>query len=230
MGDDHAAPQRLTVLAGRYAAIKKEVAAGLRARQEATRFGGPPLPDDGPSAAGKRDARRIAAERLGAGVSHTTLEKVLWLERVAVDMERRASLRREAMDAWDEVDSGAPVNWPHERIRTLVLIDDLERMIAEHPADSVVKMVAERELRLLRSRGVHGVTPAMKRRTRQALAGAERLDRDIDEAARRIGPGWRELEDYLKRRRAERKAVRDQEIRDRIKARAEAPLDGGANP
>jgi hypothetical protein len=32
----------------------------------------------------------IAAERLGAGVSHTTLEKVLWLRRAAFDPERRA--------------------------------------------------------------------------------------------------------------------------------------------
>ncbi|MDR0592203.1 MAG: hypothetical protein LBG60_02865 [Bifidobacteriaceae bacterium] len=98
MGRDHAAARApVTVLADRYQVIKQQVAAGLRARQESTRFGGTPQDAEVPPV-GKQDARRIAAARLGAGVSHTTLEKALWLREVAFDMERRAALRVAAIE------------------------------------------------------------------------------------------------------------------------------------
>ncbi|MDR3360678.1 MAG: hypothetical protein LBO20_08560 [Bifidobacteriaceae bacterium] len=229
MSHSDTAREPLTVLADRYAVIKQDVAARLRARQEATRFGAAPTDDDGEPPPGKQDARKIAAHRLGEGVSHTTLEKVLWLRRVAFDLERRGSLRREAMDAWEEIGAGEPVNWLYERVRALVLIDDLEQLIADSPTDSVAKIVAERELKVLRSRGVAGVTSAMRRRTREALAAAECLDRDIDEAAQHIGAAWRELEAALKRRESERKAAWDQKLADRLKTLSETPLDGGAN-
>ncbi len=219
----------LVTLADRYQTIKDEVADGLRGRQEASRFGGKPLPEDGTSS-GKQDARRIAAERLGAGVSHTTLEKVLWLRRIAFDVERRASLRREAMDALEEIDAGRPVNWPYDRVHTLVLIDDLEQAAAEAPVDSAVKIVAERQLKLLRQRSVYTVTAAMKRQARKALADAERLDRGIDEAVRRIAPALPQLEAALKHLRRQSKAAYDQQVRERLAAMAETPLDSGANP
>ena len=224
--DDARVP--LTVLAEQYEAIKREVASGLRARQEASRFGGTPPPDEGISP-GKQDARRIAAARLGVGVSHTTLEKVLWLRHVAFDVERRASLRREAMDALEAVDGGEHVNWPYQRIHTLVLIDDLEQAAADAPAGSVVKIMAERHLKALRERGVFGVTAAMKRQARKALADARRMDQEIDETAWRIAPGWPLVEASLKRRRREGKAVYDRQVADRLKAMAETQADGGAN-
>jgi len=89
-----------------------------RARQLAPPFGGPPA--GGAPAPGKQDARKIAAERLDAGVSHTTLEKLLWLRHLAFGVERR-----EAMGALEAVDGGEPGE-PYERAHTLVLIDNLE--------------------------------------------------------------------------------------------------------
>ncbi|MCL2735253.1 MAG: hypothetical protein FWD75_01305 [Propionibacteriaceae bacterium] len=232
MGDDDLTPDRapLTVLAERYEAIKREVASGLRARQEASRFGGEPAGDGDAPAPGKQDARKITAERLGAGVSHTSLEKVLWLRHVAFDVDRRASLRREAMDALEAVDGGEPVNWPYQRIHTLVLIDDLEQAAADAPDGSVVKIMAERHLKALRERGIYGVTAPMKRQARKALADARRLDQEIDETGVRIGPGWPQVEASLKRRRREGKAAYDRQVADRLKAMAETQAGGGANP
>ncbi|MCL2465574.1 MAG: hypothetical protein FWF28_10985 [Micrococcales bacterium] len=220
----------LTVLAEQYEAIKREVASGLRARQEASRFGGTPPPDDG-MPPGKQDARRIAAGRLGAGVSHTSLEKVLWLRHVAFDVERRAALRRAAMDALEAVDGGEPVNWPYQRIHTLVLIDDLEQAAADAPAGSVVKIIAERHLKLLRERGVYAVTGTMKRLARKALADAVRLDQEVaDFASRRDPAAWAQLEAALKRRRKQDKAAFAQAEHEKYLARAGLPLNGGANP
>ncbi|MDR1188855.1 MAG: hypothetical protein LBK95_15650, partial [Bifidobacteriaceae bacterium] len=150
--DDAEERPPLTELADRYQTVKNQVADGLRARQLATRFGGKPLPGDGPSDdasgahQGKQDARRIAAARLGAGVSHTTLEKVLWLRRAAFDLERRASLRRAAFDALEEVDQTGRVDWPYGRVQTLVLIDDLEQTLADAPDGSAVQLLAGRHL------------------------------------------------------------------------------------
>ena len=229
MGQD-AAQVQLTVLADQYEVIKREVASDLRARQLASRFGGTPSGDGDAPAPGKQDARKIAAQRLGAGVSHTTLEKVLWLRHVAFDTERRAALRREAMDALEAVDDGEPVNWPYQRIHTLVLIDDLEQAVAEAATDSVVKIVAGRHLKLLRERGVYTVTGTMKRQARKALADAVRMDHEIaDFASRRDPAAWAQLEAALKRRRKEDKAAFAQAEHERFLARAGLPPDGGAN-
>jgi len=230
MGHDDARVP-LTVLAERYEAIKREVASGLRARQLASRFGGKPAGDGDAPPPGKQDARKIAAQRLDAEVSHTTLEKVLWLRHVAFDVERRAALRREAMDALEAVDGGEPVNWHYQRIHTLVLIDDLEQAAAEAATDSVVKIIAERHLKLLRDRGVYAVTGAMKRQAREALADAVRLDQEVaDFASRRDPAAWAQLETALKRRRKEDKAAFAQAEHEKYLARFGLPPDGGANP
>lgn len=221
MGHQEATPQQvpLTVLAGQYEAIKNQIAVGLRARQEASRFGATPLPDDGDRPPGRQDARRIAAQQLNAGVSHTTLEKVLWLGQVAFDMERRAVLRREAMDALEAVDGGEPVNWVYQKVHTLVLIDDLDQAAADAPAHSIVASVAARHLGLLRQAGVWGATPAMKRAARQALAHARHADNQIDRWARDAAPVWPAIQASLKQHERETQARYDQQVADRITAR-----------
>jgi hypothetical protein len=225
----------LTELADRYQTVKEEVAEGLRVRQLATRFGGTP-PDEGPSmhgggaAPGKQDARRIAAARLGAGVSHTTLEKVLWLRRAAFDLERRASLRRTAFDALEEVDETGRVDWPYGRVQTLVLMDDLEQTAAQTPRDSALQVSAGRQLKLLRQRGAHGVTAAMRRETRDALADAERMDRDMEATARLLAPLLPQINSILRRRRREDEARHVADIRARLLGEPDTPFDGGANP
>ena len=230
MGQD-AARLPLTVLADQYEVIKREVASGLRARQLASRFGGTPAGDDDAPAPGKQDARKIAAGRLDAGVSHTTLEKVLCLRHVAFDVERRASLRGEAMDALEAVDGGEPVNWPYQRVHTLVLIDDLEQAAADAPAGSVVKITADRHLKLLREHSVYSVTGVMKRQARKTLADAQRLDQEIaDFGSRRNPAAWLQLEAALKRRRQEDRAVYARAEHEKYLARAGLQPDGGANP
>ncbi|MDR1186118.1 MAG: hypothetical protein LBK95_01470 [Bifidobacteriaceae bacterium] len=225
----------LTELADRYQAVKEQVADGLRARQLATRFGGKPPHGDGPSGDGaappeKQDARRIAAGRLGAGVSHTTLEKVLWLRRAAFDLERRASLRRAAFDALEEVDETGRVDWPYGRVQTLVLMDDLEQTAAQAPRDSALKRLAGHRLKLLRDRGVHGITAAMRRETREALAAARRTDRVLEELARHFGEWWTGVDSKLGRRSPEDEARRVKVWRARLAGGGRAGPDGGANP
>ncbi|MDR1117833.1 MAG: hypothetical protein LBL01_00855 [Bifidobacteriaceae bacterium] len=227
-------PVSLSAIAGRYEEVKKQVGSELRARQLASRFGGEPLDRDGGGPGpGKQDARRIAAARLGAGVSHTTLEKVLWLRRVAFDMERRGSLRGEAMDALDAIDGGEPVSWFHGRVQTLVLVDDLEQAAAEAAAGSAAALVAARRLKLLRGRGAAGVTAAMRREARQALAAARRADEQVEAFVSRDPAGLAQLQAVLKRRRREDNARHLQAVRDRMTERlkqgGEAGPGGGAN-
>jgi hypothetical protein len=221
----------LSELADRYQTVKERVAEGLRARQLATRFGGTPPDVDGAGAApGKQDARRIAAERLGAGVSHTTLEKVLWLRRAAFDLERRASLRRAAFDALEEVDETGRVDWPYGRVQTLVLMDDLEETLAEATEGSAVRLLAGRQLKLLRQRGVNGVTAAMRREARKAVADAERVDRDLEATASLLAPLLPQIKAILRRRRREDQARHVADTRARLLGEPDIPPGGGANP
>jgi hypothetical protein len=115
----------------------------------------------------------------------------------------------------EAVDGGEPVSAPYDRVRTLVLIDDLEQLAAQAPPGSITKMVASRELKSLRGRGLLGVTAAMRRRTREALATA----RQVDEQLGTLPP----------RRRGDN-ARRAEQARDRRQTLAGAPPAGGANP
>ncbi len=219
----------LTVLADRYAVIKKEVAVPLGARQEASRFGGTPVFADGEEPPGKQDARKIAADRLGAGVPHTTLEKVLWLRRIAFDTERPRKLRDAALEAYEEIDDGKPVDWPHTRVHTLVLIDDLEQAAAEAPYNSAVKLTAERQLKKLRCLSVFTITPVMKREARRALATARHLDRKLDAflntPAAAAPPA---LHETMTKRRLE-SAANHKTLRNKIMEEDDTGLGGGAS-
>ncbi len=229
--DDAAAAERapLTVLADRYAAIKKEVAVSLSARQEASRFGGTSVLAGGEELTGKQDARKVAADRLGAGVSHTTLEKVLWLRRIAFDTEHPRKLRDAALEAYEEIDDGGPVDWPFSRIHTLVLIDDLEQAAAEAPCNSAVKLIAERQLKKLRSLSVFTITPAMKREVRQALATALRLDRKLEVFLNSpVAAAPPALHETMTKRRLE-SAANHKTLRDKIMEEDDTGLVGGAN-
>ncbi len=219
----------LTTLADRYACIKAEVAVGLRARQEASRFGGTPVTGEAQLPVGKRDARRIAAERLGAGVSHTTLEKVLWLRKVAFDVERPLALRGTALDAYTAIDSGEPVSWLYDRVHTLVLVDDLKQVVAEAPADSAVKVVAVARLKKLQHRGLHAVTAAMKREARQAVAAARRMDQRVELFLCDAAPALPTLHASLKRLRRENEARYQESLRAKHQGDEVTGADGGAS-
>ncbi|MDR1294044.1 MAG: hypothetical protein LBK59_03655, partial [Bifidobacteriaceae bacterium] len=111
-----------------------------------------------------------------------------------------------------------------------VLIDDLEQTLADAPDGSAVQLLAGRHLKLLRQRGAHGVTAAMRREARKAVADAERIDRDLEATARLLVPLLPQIEAILRRRRREDEARHAADIRARLLGELDPPFDGGANP
>jgi hypothetical protein len=130
----------LTELAVRYAAVKAEVAAEF-ANCPPVEAG--PSPDqDGGIGRPKRDARAAAASRLGAGVSHATLEKVAWLQRVADGQARGFPVRRAAFDALEAIDAGGPVDWVYVRVHATALTAELDEMAGDDTEDPIVRAFA----------------------------------------------------------------------------------------
>jgi hypothetical protein len=68
----------------------------------------------------------------------------------------------------------------------------------------------------LRQRGVNGVTVAMRREARKAVADAERIDRDLEATARLLAPLLPQIKAVLRRRRREDEARRAADIRARL--------------
>ncbi|MDR0594468.1 MAG: hypothetical protein LBG60_14695 [Bifidobacteriaceae bacterium] len=128
----------LTRLAKRYAAVKAEVAAEF-AKDRAVESG----PDGGGAGGrGKRDARIVAASRVGAGVSHATLEKVVWLQQVTDDRSRPFPVRRAASGALERIDAGGSVDWVYTEVHALALTAELEAVAADETEDPLVRTVA----------------------------------------------------------------------------------------
>ncbi len=174
----------LTVVADRYAVAKAEIAQVLRARREAGRIGASlgVSPDRG-------EVRRLAAARVGAGVSHTVLENVLWLKRVGYDPERDPRVRLAARQAYGTVDSGDPVSVLCDRVKTVMLVAELEEVVARDGQATVTGVAAGRQLGLLASLGPGGVGSAMRREARLALAAARQADQRINDHSRRKTAG-----------------------------------------
>jgi ParB family chromosome partitioning protein len=130
-----------TELASLYEELKQHLAAEAERRQRATRFGAEtqdPSSDGSADFAepwrGKTDSRRQAAAMVG-GASHSTLEKILTIRRLAEDPSRPDALRREAGEAFERIGVGAAVDPLFNRLRALVCVDDLDQ-IAATPARS----------------------------------------------------------------------------------------------
>lgn len=64
------------------------------------------------------DSRRQAAAMIPGGASHTTLEKINYLRRIADDTDLPARLRAQASEELDQLKAGGPVHPAYERIRT----------------------------------------------------------------------------------------------------------------
>jgi uncharacterized protein (UPF0147 family) len=134
--------ERLSELSVRYVAEKAEAAAEF-AKRRPTEPGSGPNQDGSASGRRKRDARAVAASRLGAGVSHTTSEKVAWLQRAAEDRERPFPVRRAAFDALEEIDAGGPVDWVYTKVHASALIAELEDIAEDEAAHPVVRVLAQ---------------------------------------------------------------------------------------
>jgi ParB family chromosome partitioning protein len=176
-------------LAGLYEELKTVIAEDAARRQEATRFGAASADDGGADGAaklaapweGRYDSRRQAADMIGSGASRMTMEKVLAIKQIATDPTRPEDLRSLAGQAITEIDAGAPVDPHFLKLRSLVRIDDLERIAIDEGEPETVREAAKAGAILLRK------LEATQPMTPQDLDKAARAALDRVKAARR-GP------------------------------------------
>ncbi|MDR2566709.1 MAG: ParB N-terminal domain-containing protein [Bifidobacteriaceae bacterium] len=150
------APYSKVELAALYEELKREIAADAARRKQAHQFGADtrdPSSDGSANLAepwrGKTDSRRQAAAMLGVG-GHVTLEKVLAIQEMADDQTRPEGLRAEARRAVEEIDQGGPVDPLFNRLRSLVRIDDLDRIAADPGQPDPARQAAREGALLLR--------------------------------------------------------------------------------
>jgi hypothetical protein len=119
----------------------------------------------------------VAAERLGANVSYGTLEKILSMQRIVADNKRSLRVRLAARGALEALATGEPVNHLHQRVRALVLTDDLERAAREEADGLRPKTSARVALEELQHLEDSGATPAQVKRAAAAALTAIRRER-----------------------------------------------------
>lgn len=109
--------------AGLYRELKQVMAEDAARRKSATQFSSENQPgSDGPAKfAGPSstlgDAREQAAAIIPGGVSHTTLEKIGYLEQVAGETAQPDALRAEATAGLERIEAGEPVHPIYQAIR-----------------------------------------------------------------------------------------------------------------
>ena len=124
--DDNALhkPLTQTEAAALYRELKQLMAEDAVRRQAATRFSTENQP--GPDGAAKfaapsgpsGDAREQAATMVPGGASHTTLEKIGYLQKIAGDPAQPDELRQPVTAELERIDAGAPVHPIYEAVRT----------------------------------------------------------------------------------------------------------------
>lgn len=102
--------------AGLYREIKEVMAEDAARRKAATQFSAENQPgNDGPAkfagpSGALGDARKLAAAMIPGGASHTTLEKVGYIEEIAANPAQPETLRAEAAAALERIEAGDPVH------------------------------------------------------------------------------------------------------------------------
>src|SRR5690625_1545588 len=102
--------------AGLYREIKEVMAEDAARRKAATQFSAENQPgNDGPAkfagpSGALGDARKLAAAMIPGGASHTTLEKVGYIEEIAANPAQPETLRAEAAAALGRIEAGDPVH------------------------------------------------------------------------------------------------------------------------
>jgi ParB family chromosome partitioning protein len=138
-------------LAGMYEELKAEIAADAARRQRASWFGAEtrnprsdgvgnlPTPRGQPTG----DSRVQAARMLGGQASHKTLEKIVWLKRVAAGKEPVGlGARRLAEWALRRIEDGASVDALHTQVRTAAQADHYRRSAADDAQPALVRQEA----------------------------------------------------------------------------------------
>ncbi|HRC13681.1 MAG TPA: ParB N-terminal domain-containing protein [Dermatophilaceae bacterium] len=102
--------------AGLYREIKEVMAEDAARRKSATQFSAENQPgNDGPAkfagpSGALGDARELAAAMIPGGASHTTLEKVGYIEEIAANPAQPETIRAEAAAALERIEAGDPVH------------------------------------------------------------------------------------------------------------------------
>ena len=106
-----------------YREIKEVMAEDAARRKSATQFSAGHQPgNDGPAkfagpSGALGDARELAAAMIPGGASHTTLEKVGYIEEIAANPAQPETLRAEAAAALKRIEAGDPVHPIYQAIR-----------------------------------------------------------------------------------------------------------------
>ena len=109
--------------AGLYREIKEVMAEDAARRKSATQFSAENQPgNDGPAkfagpSGALGDARELAAAMIPGGASHTTLEKIGYIEEIAANPAQPETLRAEAAAALERIEAGDPVHPIYQAIR-----------------------------------------------------------------------------------------------------------------
>ena len=189
--DDNVLHKPLTQLesAALYREIKTLMAEDAARRQEASRFSHenqPGTDGDANFAAPSEslgDSRAQAASMIPDGASHTTLEKVNYLQQLADDENQTESVREGVAAELELIGSGAPVHPSYERARQLVLGAQ-----ADAPVEDVAQL-AEAALARIKS------MPHQKRRTSPSPRTAP-IDSDEPWPVRAFVVTWNELDGW----------------------------------
>ncbi|WP_232548368.1 ParB N-terminal domain-containing protein [Propioniciclava soli] len=123
--DDNTLHKPLSQLeaAGLYRELKQLFAEDAARRKSATQFSSENQPgSDGPAkfagpSSALGEARAQAAAMIPGGASHTTLEKIGYLEAIAADTTQPEALRAEAAAGLERIEAGDPVHPIYQTIR-----------------------------------------------------------------------------------------------------------------
>lgn len=134
--DDNMLHKPLTQLeaAALYRELKQVMAEDAARRKESTQFsaehqpgGDGPAKFAGPSAGPLGVAREQAAAMIPGGASHTTLEKIGYLEQITADPAQPAPIRGDAASGLERIEAGAPVHPIYQAIRDQVTAAQADR-------------------------------------------------------------------------------------------------------
>jgi len=108
-----------------------------------------------------------AARMVGGSASYKTLDKIAEIRQIAADTTRSDAIRAQAVDAIARVEANEPVDPLFLQLRSVVRLDDLERLAADESQPPAVRDEAASGAILLRK-----------------LEAAQMRDADLDKAAR----------------------------------------------
>jgi len=175
-------------MADLYEELKQEIAADAARRQKAGQFG-PGIenprfdgganfapPSDEPTEPGQdgwldggakfappspsdMKTRKQAADMVG-GASYGTLDKVVAMRQIAADTTRSDVIRAQATEALQQVEAGEPVEPLFLALRSVVRIDDLDRIATDEAEPPEARETAERGVILLRKLEAANAQPA----------------------------------------------------------------------